>query len=295
MPRELRATRKTVEQDPKRPSALRLWLRRKKPLLRPALRITAVLLLLGVGAAGVMALDPAGRLASLTERATGALGARFGGMTVTDIVIEGARNTPPALLREALAVRTGDPVLAFAPEAARDRVRQIAWIEDAHVERRLNGTVLVRVRERAPFAIWQNGGRFVIVDRDGRTVASDRLDAFGPLPLIVGPGAERGAGTLYDLLRDAPDVLVRTQALVRVGDRRWDLRLHSGTNVMLPEGHEAAAITRLKDLQARQALLDRPLQVVDMRLPDRLVLRPNPPPATPAPAQQATQVRGRNG
>ena len=162
--------------------------------------------------------------------------------------------------------------------------------------RRLNGTVLVRVTERAPFAIWQNGGRFAIVDRDGRTVASDRLDAFGPLPLIVGPGAEKHAAALYDLLRDAPDVLARTQALVRIGDRRWNLRLHSGTDVMLPEGHEAAAITRLRDLQSRQALLDRPLQAVDMRLPDRLVLRPNPPPAPTAPERpQPTPVRGRTG
>ncbi len=293
MPRELRASRKTVEADPRRPSAARLWLRRKRPLLRPALKITSVLILLGVGAAGVMSLDPAGRVAALTERATGALGSRFGGMTVADIRIEGARNTPPHLLREALGIRAGDPVLAFAPEAARARVLNIPWIEDAHVERRLNGTVLVRVSERAPFAIWQNGGRFVIVDRDGRTVASDRIDAFGPLPWFVGPGAERHAAALYDLVRDAPDLLARTQSFVRVGDRRWDLRLHSGTTVMLPEGHEAAAITRLKDLHARNALLDRPLQAVDMRLPDRLVLRP--PPAPAAPPQQATPVRGRTG
>ena len=294
MPRELRATRNREAPDPKRPSALRLWLRRKRPLLRPALRIGSVLVLLGVAGAGIMSLDPAGRLAALTERATGTLGARFGGMTVTDIVVEGARNTPPAMLRDALAVRTGDPVLSFVPEAARARLRDLAWIEDAHVERRLNGTVLVRVRERAPFAIWQNGGRFVIVDRDGRTVASDRLDAFGPLPLIVGPGAERHAAALYDVLREAPDVMARTQALVRVGDRRWNLRLHSGTDVMLPEGHEAAAINRLRDLQSRQALLDRPLQAVDMRLPDRLVLRPNPPPAAPE-RPAPTPVRGRTG
>jgi cell division protein FtsQ len=43
--------------------------------------------------------------------------------------------------------------------------------------------------------------------------------------------------------------------------------------IMLPEGHEAAAITRLADLQLHQSLLDRPLVVVDMRLPDRLAVR----------------------
>ena len=50
----------------------------------------------------------------------------------------------------------------------------------------------------------------------------------------------------------------------------------AGTDVFLPEGAEAAAIERLVALEKDHALLDRPLQVVDMRLPDRLVVRPLP-------------------
>ena len=46
---------------------------------------------------------------------------------------------------------------------------------------------------------------------------------------------------------------------------------------MLPEGHEIAALDRLVQLQQDHELLDRPLEAIDMRLPDRLVLRPQPP------------------
>jgi cell division protein FtsQ len=290
MPRKLTAgaapRSRAAPRDPQRPSAIRLWLRRRKPMVRPGLRIGAVLILVGVAASAVASLDPASRLAAMMERAT----AGFGGMTVQEIRVEGARNTPAPLLRQALGVRKGDPLLAFAPEAARDRLQSIAWIESAEVQRHLSGTVLVRVKERAPFAIWQNSGRFVIVDREGRTVATDRLDAFGPLPLIVGTGAEKSAAGLHDLLREAPDVLARTQALVRIGDRRWNLRLHSGTDVLLPEGHEAAAVQRLAEMQRQNALLDRPLQTVDMRLPDRLVLR-----QIPAPPEPPTATRARAG
>ena len=66
-------------------------------------------------------------------------------------------------------------------------------------------------------------------------------------------------------------------AAVRVGERRWNLQLNNGADVMLPEGHEVAALDRLVQLQQDHALLDRPLVAVDMRLPDRLVLRPHPP------------------
>ncbi len=60
---------------------------------------------------------------------------------------------------------------------------------------------------------------------------------------------------------------------------------------MLPEGHEAEALQRLVQLQASQTLLDRPLVFIDLRLPDRLAVRPRPvdqattPPATVHPAK----------
>ena len=296
MPRKLAAgvRARPAPPEPVRPSAFRLWLRRRKPLLKPAGKVGMLLALFGVAAMWVASLDPASRLSSALDGAMATVGARVGGLVVNEVRVEGAKNTPPALLRQALGVKAGDPVLGFAPATARERLEAIAWIEQAEVQRHLSGLVLVRVKERAPFAIWQNNGRFAVVDREGRTVATDRLDAFGPLPLIVGAGAEKNAAALHDILREAPDVMARTQALVRIGERRWNLRLHSGTDVLLPEGHEEAAIQRLAEMQRQNQLLDRPMQTVDLRLPDRLVLRPvaSPEPATPP----ATRARaGRNG
>ncbi|HEY8288751.1 MAG TPA: cell division protein FtsQ, partial [Acetobacteraceae bacterium] len=60
------------------------------------------------------------------------------------------------------------------------------------------------------------------------------------------------------------------------------LRMASGVDVMLPEGHEIAALDRLMRLQQDHALLDRPLIAIDMRLPDRLVVRPRPEPHSDA-------------
>jgi cell division protein FtsQ len=196
--------------------------------------------------------------------------------------------------RAALGVSRGDPILDFSPEAARTRIETIAWVQRAHVERRLPGTILVRIEERRPFAIWQNNARFVIIDREGRVVAADGLDQFGPLPLLVGPGADAAGPALYDTLRREPEVAERVQAMVRIHERRWNLRLHNGTDVLLPEGAEPAAIQRLAELQREARLLDRPLAAIDLRLPDRLVLRPTrqaEPAAQPAAPQPAAGAR----
>lgn len=284
------ARRARREQD--RPGRLRLWLRRRRGLAKPA-----ALMLLGCGALGAAGLglylaDPAGRVQALAERVA-ALGDRAG-LDVREVILEGRANAPRDLVNAAIGVSRGDPILDFSPEDARARLETIAWIESAHVERRLPGTILVRLKERTPFAIWQHQGRFAIIDRDGKVVTSETLDAFGPLPLVVGIGAERHGAALYDLLLAHRPVLERTQAMVRVGERRWNLRLHNGMDVLLPEGQEAPALNRLAEMHARHALLDRPLVAIDMRLPDRMVLR-QPPPPEPAPQPQRRQPPGRSG
>jgi cell division protein FtsQ len=278
--------------EPERPSRLRIWMKRRRSLVRPAIYGA-----LGCGAVAlvvmaVRAVDPAGRVRSVAESFSG-VGEGLG-LEVQQVILEGRRNTPTDMIRAALGVSRGDPILEFSPEAARARIETIAWVQQAHVERRLPGTILVRIDERRPFAIWQNGGHFVIIDREGRVVASDGLDQFGPLPLLVGTGADTMGAALHDMLRQQPDVAERVQAMVRIHERRWNLRLHNGTDVLLPEGAEAAAIQRLGELQREARLLDRPLAAIDLRLPDRLVLRPSrqaEPAEAPAQQQQATRAR----
>ena len=283
------AGRARREQD--RPGRLRLWLRRRRGLAKPA-----ALALLGLGAFGALGLglylaDPAGRVQALAERAA-AIG-DAAGFEVREVILEGRANTPLDLVDAAIGVSRGDPILDFSPAEVRARLETIAWVESAHVERRLPGTILVRLQERTPFAIWQNQGRFAIINRDGTVVTCETLDAFGPLPLVVGAGAERHGAALYDLLLAHRPILERTQAMVRVGERRWNLRLHNGMDVLLPEGQEAPALNRLAEMHTRHALLDRPLVAIDMRLPDRMVLR-QPPAPEPAP-QQRRQPPGRSG
>ncbi|HEY8610084.1 MAG TPA: FtsQ-type POTRA domain-containing protein, partial [Roseomonas sp.] len=149
MPRKLSAgvRARPAPPEPVRPTALRLWLRRRKPLLRPAAKAGTLLALFGVAAVWVASLDPASKLSSALDGAMANVGARVGGLVVSDVRVEGVKNTPPAQLRQALGVRAGDPVLGFAPNVARERLESIAWIEEAEVQRHLSGLVLVKVKE----------------------------------------------------------------------------------------------------------------------------------------------------
>ena len=293
MARERLSRTSAAHKDPTRPSRLRIWLRRRRPLARPAFYG-----LLGLGAVGAMvlavrAIDPGARLRDAAV-ALGGIG-ETAGLRVNAVILEGRRNTPRDMIVAALGVSRGDPILAFSPEAARERLETIAWVQRAHVERQLPSTILVRIEERRPFAIWQNSGRFVVIDAGGRVVATEGLDQFGSLPLLVGAGADSVGAAFHAELAAHPELRDRVQAMVRIQERRWNLRLHNGTDVLLPEGAEKAALDRLAELQQEARLLDRPLAAIDMRLPDRLVLRPTrqaEPSEQPAPQQAGRARRG---
>lgn len=271
-----------------RPNRIKLLLRRQKKLLRPGAWLAFAALVVLLVAVVVRSASPGGTLSTLRERIGGATA--LAGLRVQDVEIEGRVNTPEPLVRAALGVNVGDPMLGFSLELARQRISTLSWVEHATVERRLPGTIVVNLQERRPFAIWQNNGKFVLIDRAGQVVAHQDVATFRTLPLVVGPGAPTAATALLDALAARPALQAHVVAAVRVSERRWNLRTDSGADVMLPEGHEVAALDRLIVLEQGHSLLERPLVAIDMRLPDRLVVRPRPdqhtadptgPPAAP--------------
>ncbi len=269
----------------RRPSRIKLMLRRQRRVLRPALWGLAGFAVVMLGILLVRSTEPGGTIARVRDAIASAAN-----MRVQQIVIEGRSNTPEAALASAIGVHTGDSMIGFSLASARTRIETLSWVEHATVERRLPGTLVVNLVERRPYAIWQHDGKFVLIDRDGQTVEKEDVATFGDLPLVVGAGAPQAATALLEAVAAQPTLKPRVMAAVRVGERRWNLRMRNGTDVLLPEGAETQALAKLADLQNTEALLDRPLVVVDMRLADRLVVRPQAPASAataPTPGKKA--------
>ena len=205
------------------------------------------------------------------------------GLTVSDIEVEGRETTDRETILAALAAGPGTPILAVSPARAKEELEALPWVHSAVVERRLPGTLYVRMIERKPLALWQHGGRIELIDRDGGVIPVTRLDQFAKLPMVVGDGAATHAAEFIDMLASEPDLAARTTAAIRVGDRRWDLRIDNAIEVLLPAEDTAGAWSRLASLERSNAILKREVQTIDMRLPDRLVLRVTPEAAKESP------------
>ena len=198
-----------------------------------------------------------------------------GGFRITDITVAGRKRTPTDQIVTALAAHHGEPILGLDIEAAKARLEALPSVRAAAIERRLPGALHLSISERQPVALWQNSGDFVLVDRDGHQIPG-AIEGFEDLPLVVGDGAPARADELFALLSTEPDMAARVKAATRVGNRRWNLRLDDvehGMEVRLPELEAESAWHRLAELERNHELSGKQVTMIDLRVPERLVLK----------------------
>ena len=198
------------------------------------------------------------------------------GLTVDDVLVVGRQETKRSDLLSAIDAQRGDPIIIFNPAAARQRIMNLGWVANAEVERRLPSTIFVRLFERTPVAIWQRNGKFSLVDSDGVVIGKSNAAQHRDLTLIIGAKAPIHTSTLLVMLDTQPQLMERVVAAVRVADRRWNLQLDNGIDVRLPEKNPQVAWDHLAKLETEHKLLERDIVVIDLRLPDRLVVRMRP-------------------
>src|SRR5438105_6625553 len=269
--------------------------RRIVPAIRRAVWWSMPVLLAVVGYGGLMlSRVPAGQamLAGIADRVLSASVAL--GLVVTDIEVEGRETTDAATILSALGANRGTPILTVSPSRAKQQLELLPWVRSAVIERRLPGTLFVRLVERHPLAVWQHGGKHELIDRDGAVIPVKDLSRFAHVPTVVGEDAARHAAALIAMLAHEPELAARVSAAIRVDNRRWNLRIDNATDVLLPDDNPGAAWTRLAALERQSNLLKRDIQAVDMRLPDRVVLRVNAAPVNQAAPAKKVHAAGRS-
>lgn len=195
------------------------------------------------------------------------------GLDIRRVTALGLEQTSEQDMMGAVGPVVGASIAHFDIHQARARVEALGWVRSAAITRLWPNTVHVSIREREPAAVWQLSGELYLIDQNGAVIRAIDAYEFSNLPLIVGSGAPETVSPALQALRAQPALWGKASALVRVGERRWNLRLKSGGDVKFPEDDIDQAIRTLGDLQAAYGILDRPLEYVDLRDPARLVYR----------------------
>ena len=229
-----------------RRNAIPLW--RRRPLIA-----VAALMMVVASIGGGWWLWQDGLIGRTTSQAKWKMIAWSGemGFKVEDILVVGRRETTRREIFSAIGLVRGAPILAFDLNAAKARVEALPWINKTSLERMLPNTILLRVEERRPMAIWQHKGQFALIDTEGKVILKKGLGRFADLLVVVGKGAPDHTAELIKIMETQPHLQSLVKAAVRVGGRRWNIRLAGGIDIRLPEQDPVKAWARLSEFESK--------------------------------------------
>lgn len=197
------------------------------------------------------------------------------GFVIKRVDVMGEGRLRESEVRETLGVNAGDFLFDLDTRSAQSRIQSLSWVDHAVVRRLWPDRVVVQIVERRPYALWQYEGTIKVVDQKGLPIEDADYTQYYALPLIVGENAAPDMKTLQAHLRAFPDIARHVDAIVKVNDRQWNLKMLNGAlSVQLPHDNISGALTTLNRLQNDQQILNRQIANIDLRLSDRITLTP---------------------
>ena len=194
------------------------------------------------------------------------------GFAVSEIEIAGNTHTSPKEVFAALGLDGKRSLISIDAVEAQFALQQLPWVQGARIAKVYPDKLEIDVEERDAFALWQQGTALTVVQKDGAVIGGYAGDSrLAALPLLVGKGATDEGADFIQVVASFADIAPRVRAYIRVGTRRWNLRLDNGVTVQLPEQRVEHALGRLTALQAELGVMDRDLSGIDLRIEDRTV------------------------
>ncbi len=238
-------------------------------------RIWAVVLILIVAGACAFITTPQGKKTIKQAEQLWAQVQQKSHLELREVPIQGHNRTQLEDINKVLGLTQGMPILDIDLKEKRDALLTLPWIRGVVIERMLPDTIIIQVQEKTPIAIWQHNKKYWPIDEFGHTI-SDNKTVIANVLLVVGEDAPKHTPQLIDVLAQYPTVQKHVRSAVRVGKRRWDLYMddaEQGLVVQLPETDIGNALNRLREFNETGQILDRDINVIDLKLPDRLIIR----------------------
>ena len=249
----------------------RLWL---TPYFRLLFRIGAPILVVGLVATLVLH-DEARRAAILQSFAE--IRQKFESrpeFRVSLVSIEGASADLADAVRARLDLKLPKSSFDLDLDALHTRIEALDAVAAVELRVRAGGVLEVVLTERDPVAVWRTDAGLQLIDATGHRVAGlGAREDRGDLPLVAGDGADLAMDEAMAIFAAAAPLQPRIRGLVRMGERRWDLVLDRNQRVLLPTDNPADALARLLAQDKTDQLFRRDLAAIDLRIPDRPVLR----------------------
>ena len=194
------------------------------------------------------------------------------GFSLQNVFVEGRKNTRVEEILHNMQVKKGMPILNLDTDAILKNIKNLPWVKEGLIKRKLPSSIFVYLEEKRPIALWKSADEFWLIDEWGDVINTKEIDGYNGLILISGIDAPRFVTNLIQIINLVPNLAKNVKAATRVGARRWDVFLKDGTKIMLPESGTLTAWVRLGEILNKNIIF-RETNLVDLRIRDRIILR----------------------
>jgi cell division protein FtsQ len=195
------------------------------------------------------------------------------GLAIDQVEITGQSETSEVDVLGKLALGDYPSIVTLDVTGARERIESLPWVREVTLRKIYPDTLHIELSERKPFAVWQRASGFALIEKGGRLITNQVDARYASLPMVVGEGADLRAEEFVTLMEEFPSLRPRVKAGVLVSNRRWNVVLTNGVEIMLPEEDPGDALIQAVALDDGHGVFSREIAAIDMRLPSRLVFR----------------------
>ena len=199
------------------------------------------------------------------------------GFGLGDVIISGRNRTTRDEILKQINLNRGDNMLKINVFEIKKKIEQLPWVKSAEVSRSFFPNVIeISLVEKNVKAIWQINEKFYPLDEEGEVINAD-FRVKEPILLVVGEGAPENMNKLLKIIAsDSPEYLKRIKVANYISQRRWNLILDDikdGITIKLPEENVDKVWKKLLKLDETKGILKRKLTIIDLRLPNKIVVK----------------------
>lgn len=203
--------------------------------------------------------------------------------TVRHITVIGNKNLTEREVKAQIGVKEGDFLLYPTSKEIYERLKKLSWIKEASVRKELSGNLILYISEATPVAVLEMEQRKFLVSEEGSILEEIRYRAVESevfLPIIRQIDPFRNKEALTESVRLL--IFLKNKGLIRADDEvlltgetadTLTVRIN-GFPIIFGRGDYEAKLTKYLMILAEIQRRGMKLQYVDLRVPDRVIVKP---------------------
>lgn len=199
------------------------------------------------------------------------------GFDLQDIIVSGRVRTSLDEINQALSLHRHDNFFNIDVVELKQQLEDLPWIRDVTIKRSFLPNILqIKIKEKEILALWQLNKQFYPLDLDGYVIEAE-YKPDKPILLVIGEDAPEHILELLQTIKNInPDYIHRIKAANYISKRRWDIifdDINQGITVKLPAENYKATLIKLINLDKTSSILKRKLTIIDLRLPNKMIVK----------------------